>query len=302
MRNTLLSLCAAAALTAMAASTASADTIFFRDGTTLDGKASRPHPNVVHLEVPGGNLSFPASSVLRIEENDKVGRYTLHTNPHTVRHITYMEDATGLTAEEKEEVFLLMAPLNSDDSAERHRAMQAVLAKAEQIDLVPFLTHLTTSVTERYLPQVLEILVTVDPARGRDVVREHLAQQHPLSRASAIELLARAAGPEEVDTVARGLVDPEPEVQVATAQVVADHGLTAATPALIEGLESPYARVRVAADQALRRLWDAPDGKSPDGWRAHWQTEGNAAAGVDVARLEPLLEKDDPLISTMHQE
>ena len=291
------------ALAPFAAGIAGADTIFFRDGTTLDGKVSQPHPNVVRLEVEGGNLSFPASSVLRIEENDKVGRYTLRTNPHTLRHITQMEETTGLTGDEQAEMFKLLEPLSSEDSAERHRAAQAILAVAEEKDIVDFLAHVTTSTTERYLPQVLEIIAELDPVRAREVSQMHLSQQHPTSRSAALAQLARVGGGEVVATVAQGLVDHEPEVQVIAAQSLGQTGARAATPALLDALSSPNARVRVASEQALRQLWGVTEDKSPQEWQSHWnQNRASVPDPINTASLTPLVEKEDPLTTTAYHE
>jgi hypothetical protein len=283
---------------------AAADTIFFKDGTSLDGKASQPHPNVVRLDVEGGHLTFPANTVLRIEENDKTGQYSTRINIHTVRHVTMMEELSGgLSGDEQAELFQLMEPLNSEDAGERHRAAQAILAVGQEKDITDFLALVTTSTTERYLPQVLEILAALDPERAREVSTMHLTQQHPVSRSAALAQLARVAGADAAPTVAQGLVDHDPEVQVTAAMSLGQTGAREATPALLAALDSPHNRVRIASEQALRQLWGVADAQSPQEWRNHWnEHQASVSSPINPASLTPLVEEEDPLTTTAYHE
>lgn len=293
----------AAAALVLAPCLAGADTIFFKDGTSLDGKVSQPHPNIVRLDFESGHMVFPASSVLRIEENDRMGVRPLRVNPHTERHNERMREKTGLTGDEQAELFQLMRPLNSEDSAERNRAVQAILAVAEEKDIVDFLAHVTTSTTERYLPQMLDILGQVDPARAREVSESHLTQQHPANRGAALSQLARTAGAEVTPTLAQGLVDHDPEVQVTAAQSIGLVGAREATPALLAALQDPDLRVRTASEQALQRLWGVNQDKSPQEWQAHWnQNQASVSSPINPAALEPLVEEEDPLTTTAYHE
>jgi len=282
---------------------AAADTIFFIDGTSLDGKASRPHENVVRLDVEGGHLTFPANTVLRIEENDKTGNYSTRINIRTVRHNDMMQEQTGLTGDEQAELFRLLAPLSSEDPNERYRAAQEIIAVGEEKDIVDFLAVVTTSTTERFLPQVLEILAELDPVRAREVSTMHLTQQHPVSRSAALAQLARVAGTEVAPTVAQGLVDHDPEVQITAAESLARVGAREATPALLEALDSPHGRVRIASELALREMWGIAEVQTTQEWREHWNQHRTSVSNpINPASLTPLVEEEDPLTTTAYHE
>lgn len=83
-------------LACVVAASAYADTIRFKDGSTLEGVVTRPNNNAVAIEVGGGRMVFPATEVESVETNDKQGSYSVN-EIRARHHNDMMQEQTGLT-------------------------------------------------------------------------------------------------------------------------------------------------------------------------------------------------------------
>jgi len=283
----------------LAVSYAHGDTIWFKDGTSLDGKVSQPNVNVYVLEVKNGSMHFQASTVARWEENDKMGEYNMYVmSPRQRAHEEQRQEMTGLTPEEIEELFQIMEPLGSDDPADVDRAKQALLAKHGEKDIFKFLKAAMRDMTYKYRPAVMDVMSEIDPERARPVLAEQARDPFTENRAKALELLGTVGTKDDLETIARGVVDQDPVVGMAAAESLAKLGDRAATPALLEGLRSTDRRVQNTSQEALSRLWanaGAPaDSSSPADWQAFWQSQSSSVdKPVRVANLSPLVSSEE---------
>jgi hypothetical protein len=295
MTNMRLLLSGAAVLIAAGAQS---DTLFFKDGSTLDGKVSQPNPNVYLLDVEGGRLYFQANEVSRWEENDKMGKYNVFTlNPRQIAHEERRQEETGLTAEQIEEMYAIMEPLASGDPNEVEAAKQALLAKNEDVDLFNFLTAAIRDMTYKRLPAVLEVMTDMDPERAKPILEERATDTFAENRSKAITLLAKTGGEDNLDTMARGMLDLDPTVQTTAAEALAAVGDKRATPALLQGLRSADMRVKNASAQALKQLWSddgsAASAQSVTEWERIWSNRQSGVRDpVQIAQLEPLVTQE----------
>jgi len=300
MLRMALAVCAGCTL---AVSQAHADTIYFNDGTSLDGKVTYPNENSVRLGLEGGYMLFQADRVDRVEKNDKVGKYSLHNNVHHLRHNEIVMETTGLTPDEKAELFDMMKPLRSGDAREVAQAKERLLAVAQQKDIFTFLEHVTTSTTERDMPEIFDVMARIDPERTKGVMLEKVTAEHPTNRAAALKTLARLKDSENIETIAQGIVDHDPQVRQEAAEALAILGDRRATPALLKGIESNDTRVRNASMLALQQLWNEDIGADPGKWRSHWQRmQSSVSDPVDANTLKPLMKPLPPEITTAYHE
>lgn len=302
MHRALTSLLAGAG---MFAGAASADTLFFKDGSSLDGKVSQPNPNVYVLEVEGGRLSFQTEEVDRFEVNDKAGSGRVYAaGPKQQEHEAQRQSVTGLTAEQIEEAFVIMKPFSSEDANEVAMAQERLIAMHGRVDLMKFLEAAAQSTSSRSMPALLDTMVKIDPERAKETLVAKSFDPAPASRAKALELLGRtAATDEDVATVARGMVDNEPEVQLAAAAGIAESGDKRATPALIKGLESADSKVRNASAAALEKVWGTNAGDNADAWRRYWSGQAAGVKGaVSADTLEPLISREELALGVQYHE
>jgi hypothetical protein len=269
----------------------------------MDGVVTRPNENTVVLEMEGGSLTFQASEVDRIEANAKRGTFQ---NPMARKHEDELNRRTGLTAAQREELRALMEPLKSEDETEVNRAKKAILKKAETLDLFRFFQSSLT-VSGLYAPDVLELMEKCYPDRALPVLREYAQNIEPVTRAKALELLAAHKDKDDLELVARGAVDPDPEVQVAALKALNELAGRRATPVYLLGLGSSNARVRATALAVLSAQWKdvpgAPLNAAPAAWPTFWDSQAASVAdALDPKALRPLTATETGKVILYHNE
>ncbi len=285
-----------------------ADTVYFKDGSSLDGKASRPNGNCVSLQVGKARLTFQASEVERVESNDKEGVQGLgHVTPMAAKRNAELAERTGLTAEQRAEVRDIMADLKSPDSEERTSARRRLVAKGGDVDILPFLESSLPYLSDQYVPEVLRVMSDLDRERALPVLRKNAQAVTPANRAAAIELMGRVGDREKIDVVACGLVDPHPDVRIAAAKGLALAKDKRVTPALIEGLKSEDRRVQNACSAALASVWSSRDARvqhdTADAWASYWASRaGEVRNPIGPEGLTPLVTPEPETVATHHDE
>lgn len=284
---------------------AGADTLYLKNGASRDGKVTQPNDNAVVLEVGGMKTTYLASEVERIERNDKMGDAGA-PDPATLQHEMELQKVTGLTAQQRHDVEALLEPLKSEDAAVRKRAAQRLIEKGKEVDIVPFLEYSLEGLSELYTGPVLEVMLALNPAKTWPLVRRAAHDRNQAIRATAIHLLA-AQGKKDLALIVRGLVDPEPVVVIAAAEVVRQLADPRATPVLMTRLDSPNPRVRNACLSALSAIWSADpsarDLTTSEQWRAYWDTHASSVKSPFMpGALEPLIVVAEDGHSTYYNE
>ena len=292
MNENKLLLCAAAV--AIALHGAWADTIFFKDGSSLDGKVLQPNPNVYVLQLEKGRMYFQASRVDHWEKNEKKGRYNAFlVNPHQTAHEEARQEKTGLTGEQIDAMYRMMEPLSSSDPNEVKRAQEALLAKNDSVDVFKFLKAAMIDMSDKYLPATLEVMVKLNPKATERILVKRATDPFTPNRTKALELIGKTDAAKHVGTLARGMLDPNARVQTTAARALAQSGDKGCTPALLQGLKSGDMRVRKASEEALQSLWGDNRAHTPAAWDQLWRKEQSNVHGVvTVASLKPLVSKE----------
>lgn len=291
------------------AAAANGDTVFFKDGSSLDGRASQPNPNSVRIEFGDGNsMTFMASEVERIERNDKMPRGGLQReNPLAAQRQQELFERTGLTAEQRAEVRALLQELKSEASETRVNAHRKLVARGQDMNVFQFLEVSLPYLTKIYVPGVLQVLVDLDTERALPVLTDRAHDVVPESRGMALELLGRVQARDRLDVIARGMVDHDPVVQISAAKGFAHAGDKRATPVLLEGMKSNDRRVQNACQSALAAIWSTPERtvafESPDEWRSYWAGHaGGVSNALSPAGVKPLIEPEPDEVATHHNE
>jgi hypothetical protein len=295
------------ALIAAFAVAASADTVYFPDGTAVDGVVTQPNPNCVQIESGGGKMLVQANRIERIERNDKTGTIDLSkTSPWTLKIEKEMREKTGMTQEQREEIVRIIDRLASEDSNDRIVSIRRLVAMQQEVDVFAFLENTMSSYGARTKPGVLDVLMTLNREKAIPIVRSCATDQVASNRAAALKIMGEARDIASLDTIARGMVDVEDSVRVAAATALAATGSKRATPALIEGLDSLDQRVVNACSVALSALWNTEDAAvqfdSSDGWREFWsKKEAGIAEPIRTAQLEPLYVPEPGQYDLVHE-
>ncbi len=256
MRNAILS----AFVVLSFSLTGAADTLFFKDGSSLEGKVQRVNENTIALVVGQGRMQFQTSEIERIEENDKQGDYQL-VSPMATRHDRALKARTGLTREQRNLVRRHISGLTSASGAERLEARKALIQLGEEVDIFPFLKEAAPFLPADRSPEVLRVLWELDPKRAKPVLMEMTTNALSTNRAQALELMCtdekadESARTQLAQLVARGMVDPSADVRIAAAKGLGALGAKGATPALIEGARSSNPRLQGACKEALEKIW-----------------------------------------------
>ena len=273
---------------------ASADTVYFTDGSTLDGKVSQVNENCISVASGSGSLMFEMSRVQRVEKNEKKGAYDLgKVNPWAVKYEEEMEKRTGLTAAQREQVVLIIDQFASDDTNVREAAVKKLAAMQKQLDIFSFLVTTIDSYGARVLPGVLEVLMEIDRGKAIPIVRDCATNPVARNRAAALTIMGSARDVASVDTIARGLVDEDESVRVAAAGALTLAKGLRATPALIDCLASLDKRVVNACTAALSKLWSEENAEvkfaTAEEWKTFWEGRSSSVTEpITTAKLEPL--------------
>jgi hypothetical protein len=297
MRRHLLAIVAAAGI----AGSAAADTVYFKDGSALDGIVKRERASEVTLELPGGVMTFSMADVDRIEENDKGRRAKQAPSEDAPGDAGPALSLPPLSPEDTSTLRDMLMALLTVNPAERDAARQRIERFATTRDLFPFLERALPYMPDRQAAEVLQLMYTADGARAEPVLWKSAHSRLPKIRAKALELLgALRAGDEPVDPerlrlFARGVLDTAPEVQFAAVRALHDAGDRRATPVLIKGLESADLRVQAASLRALRHLWATPEAfagiTTAEQWRIFLSmADEDLPQAPEFEQLEPLVE------------
>ncbi len=273
---------------------ASADTVYFPDGTAVDGVVTHPNANCIAIESGGGKMLIQANRVERIETNDKTGTVNLSkTSPWTIKIEKEMREKTGMTQEQREEIVRIIDRLGSDDANERLLSIRRLVALQQEVDVFKFLVNTMSSYGARTKPGVLEVLMALNREKAIPIVRDCATDQVASNRAAALTIMGKAKDVASLETIARGMVDVDTSVRIAAATALAATGSKRATPLLIEGLDNLDKRVVNACNVALSALWSTDDAlvqfDSADGWNRFWGDRSVAVTEpLRMAELEPL--------------
>lgn len=272
-----------------------ADTIRFKDGSTMDGVVSRPDDATIAVQSGKARLTFPADTVASIEANDKTGDSASLANIAGKQHAQQLDERTGLNRAQRDEVRRVVEGLWSPDERVRNEARAQLVAMNKQMPVYRFLEQYVGYAKGAIVPEILKTLSEIDPQQTRGIVIGQTQNTDPGCRAKALDLMASQGNPEDVDTVARGLVDMEPDVRIAAANALARMGDARATPALIENVASADPRVRNAARSALAAIWKEKGGgglaeADAAAWQRFWSDNARQVQQpIDNAALEPLV-------------
>jgi hypothetical protein len=272
---------------------AQADTVYFTDGTKLDGAVTRPNPNSVAITVGKGRMVFPVTQVARVEENDKAGIYDL--NEYRARqHNDIMQQRTGLTREQRDEVRKLVTELENADPRLQKAARDNLLVYNKTVPVFKYLESCLPYMRGQRVPEMMEVMCAIDPKRAEQVLMQRSQDVTPLNRAKALELIGATMKEKGVERIAQGLVDQDSEIQIAAANTLGSVGDRGASYALLKGLESSNERVRNASLNALAKLWSTESTKVEFETASQWREYVDARRGqlekvVDAAKLEPLI-------------
>ncbi len=275
------------------AAVAAADTVRLRDGSTFDGVVSRSDSNGVVLQMGGGTVSLPAADVVSIEKNDKKGDTNKLSRVTGQKHNDSLFERTGLTREQRDTVRDAIEPLWSPDEAQRNAARKKLVEMGRQMPVFQFIETTMPYAKGLVVPELMQVLVDIDPKRAKNVLIQHVEDLDPGNRAKALKLIASYKQAEDLDTLARGVKDPDNSVRVAAVEALAKSGDPRTTPALIEGLRANDPRVQNAARTALSLLWQT-ELKTTEEWAGFWSSRaGNVKDPIDPAKLAPLVTAEE---------
>ncbi len=282
------------AVMAIAPALVIADTLHLKDGTALDGAVVKLNDNCMAIRSGNGEIVYSNEEIDRVEKNEKKGALDLATtNPAALRHEQELQKATGLSAEQREKIVAIVDRLAREDEAEHSQAVKELIALDQQIGVFRFLKESRQGFGARVMPGVLEVMLALNKDETKPIVLDCLNDKSPPVRAAALELLGKHKELASLETVARGLVDSEDDVQIASAHALAALADKRATPALIASLANANPRVRNAALAALGRVWSTAEAQvkfeTADEWTKFWtESSGEAGKPIELASLEPL--------------
>ena len=285
-----------------------ADTVHFKDGSTIDGVVSTPNPDTIAIDAGTGRVTFPAADVARIEKNDKKGDVANLINRQSKQHQDSITERTGLTEQQRDLVRAVVDPLWSPDEGERNAARRKLVEMSKQMPVFQYIESCLPYTKPLVVPEFMKTLVAIDPQRAKGVIAPYTQDRTPGTRAKALELIGAYGKEDDVETLSRGLVDLEPSVRISAAHALGEAGSKGATPALIEQLKNVDPKVQNAARAALKQLWSSANVKADlntvEEWKTFWTNKaGSVKDPVDPKSLVPLVSQEDlALTSPNHDE
>lgn len=286
---------------------AHADTIVFPDGATMDGVVREVNENCIELVVGEQSIQFARTEIASVEKNEKKGDASKPlVLPQVQQWEADMERTTGLNADQREKFLLLVdAMRKATDPLDREKIESEILAMSKNVDLVKFIhaCYDTSSLGRKTV--LLQILNLLQPQAALPYLEHGMTVNNAHFRAFAIGLYAHildesnGASKKSVAYLARGLLDIEPDVQLAAGNALAEAGDKTATPILLARLDAADPRVQNAANRALATIWNVDPasiaGDAAAYWRQHWETNKSSVENpIDPEQLQPLVDKDAP--------
>ncbi|MBI5091495.1 MAG: HEAT repeat domain-containing protein [Candidatus Hydrogenedentes bacterium] len=302
MRKNIL----AVAILAGGAGTSFADTITLPDGSTMDGVVREINANCVALTVGDNTMEFQRSEIGAIEKNDKKGDPSKPLLlPSVHEHQRKLDEATGLTADERERILGTIEALHmAHEPGDRQKAESNLVALNKTLGVVKFIkASLDYRCTMARRMEYLDALAVLDPAAAGPLLDKGVVNPFAPMRALCIRLLAAIQNPPDkadlgtLTTFARGLLDFDADVQFAAGTALVKCGQKTVTPVLLAKLDDPETRIRNIANQALTQIWGVDAATVPEDRAAFWKDFWSKnAAGVtkplDPASLQPLVDKE----------
>jgi len=256
------------------------DTFYLKSGVRIDGVVTQRKGGIIKVRTGSRRVALRESEIARIERNDRTGAFDKEkARAEFAKRDAELIELTGLTAKQRSEVKRLMWRLQSSDPRVSTEAEKKLVAMGREVDLFKFFDYYLPSLSPRFVGKVLKIMCELDPAQACTRLREHSTDADAGSRAAALELMGRVGDEGGVVLLARGLIDPDPDVRIAAAYALAALRVKAASPMLIANLRYPNRRVHNAGRNALRVIWDrhpaVEDFDLPEEWERFWKEYGS---------------------------
>ena len=271
-----------------------ADTVYLKDGSTINGTVIKNDAEAVVIEIGSGNTTLRAADVARIEKNDKKGEASTLSILRAKQHADALDRRTGLTTKQRDAVRAAIEPLWSPDEAERSAARKKLLAMSKEMSVFTYLESYLPYAKGLVAPEIMKTLVDIDPVRAKDTVLPFTQNADPANRSKALEIIGSYKSDDDLETLSRGLVDVDNSVRIAAAHAVAALGGKRATPALLDGLKSTDPKVQNASREALRQLWSTAnanvDLNTVEEWNAFWKSKSREVKDpISPSELAPLI-------------
>lgn len=286
-----------AAVLLAAVAPASADTLYFRDGTTVRGVVLSDYGGSVVLGVGSGRMRFSREEIARIERDGNTGQTVKAAEQAAGKTNEEQADPlfkrTGMTREERDMVRDAIEPLWSPDEAERGSARKRLVDMAKRLPLFQFIESSLPYSKGALVPELMTVLFQIDPEQARNVLGQRCTDPDPAARGKALDLMASYEKDKDIETIARGTVDPDRSVRLGAVTALARAADKRSTPVLVACLGSRDVQVRNAALTGLQRMWNR-DVSTRQEWESFWDTKSKATQGaLDPSTLAPLVSKEE---------
>lgn len=282
---------------AFAMSPAFADTIYFADGSSLDGVVTYPDSATVTIDLGTRKMSFSASIISRVETNTKTGDESQVTEALAKQQQAALEVRTGMTDEERDQVREAMSPLWSSDEAARTAAHAKLIEMNKELPVFQYIDTSLPYTKGTIAPELLRVLVELDATSAKAVLSRYTINPDPGIRATVLELLASYKDAEEVGTIADGVIDLDASVRIRAAHALGTCGFKTATPVLLKGLESTDVQLQNACKASLQIIWASDSAaaslETAAQWTEFWAGKSDSVENaIDPATLTLLVTQE----------
>lgn len=279
-------------ITFLVAGAAFADTVYFKDGSSLDGVVSYPNEQTLSLDVGSGSMAFAVADVDRVEKNKKTSDPGKMNEIRAKWQQQALDKRTGMTDEQRDQVREMMAPLWSEDEGVRNEARRRLVRAGGQMPVFQYAETTLRYAKGTVAPELMQLLVDIDPKKAKEVLPRYTSNLDARVRARSLELMATYKDANDLYTIAGGTVDPDPVVRARAAHALASTEVKGATPALIRGLDDNEPTVQNASRAALLDLWGkegaSAELKTSKDWQAFWAAkEQKVKDAINPAELQP---------------
>jgi len=295
----------AAALMMGLGAAAGADTVKFKDGSSLEGKATTLDDGSIEVQCGGASIQFPADKIDTVETNNKTG------DPEQISRIREIEfekmktQQTGMTRPQRDIIRAVLGDLWSPDEGVRKDARDKLIRMDSEMPVLEYLRAKLKGSTALIAPELLSLIVELDREGSHDILLQYAQSAETQNRVAALRLIVSYKKDEDLDIVARGMVDFEDDVRIETAKILAETGSKRVTPALIEGVKSLNPQVSNVSIDALKLIWsediETLDEKlkpvTADDWSTFWSSKSNGVENaIDPSKLVPLVTEEQILM------
>lgn len=299
MRRTLTALVAAA----LAAAPVFGDTLHLSNGISLNGEVSKNADGTFTLMVEGRKNIYRADEVVTHEKNELNGQeYKAQSREVAEQAERELDESSGITADQRAAVDKLIKAMNASEATAKRKAIADLIAYGQRTNILKYLLSTLPSLTPQTYPSALEAFCALAPKGTAQIALAEAATHLAVEvRAQALRLMGSTGQPEAADYLARGLVDPSPDVRLAAAAALGVLGSKRATPALIASLENNPQVVQGVVHQSLTQIWhDAtvPDKSDPAAWEQFWSAQkAGVGSPLTLESLEPLVDPKEKFVA-----